>query len=370
MSREMSVKRAGSKSKSLSPERKKVVKDLEDLMEIPSKRNHRAPAMKAPSKDSIEDLIESDDESGFDLESSDVDDKPMKQLAPRKGAVEEDSEEDDEEDSVEVFQRKSGGRGVQVQLLNDLDSDEDERINGRFYSQETENTAVVYEAFNMKTGKSYIGSAYSYEKHGDQPSTEYGTKGRFKRHWSNKSSGGRAYNDCPVFYEALRNSDIHDWYIFTLKVSHKKHIKRDEKKLIEKLGTYSKKYGYNYLVGTKKPLDAEYNTQYTSAKIKSNVERAVGGKMKNREHSKDLPPNINYRISKKKDGTKCGEGYFVQIKIDGVLYNKAFLSMTETMEVKLQKAIQQLAEFKKQAAKKQSGKKSKTMKKSLGKRNH
>lgn len=342
--------------------------------EVVPKKNHKAPAMKAPSKDSIEDLVESEEESGFDLESSDVDDKPMKQLAPKKRVVEEDIEESDE-DTPEVAWKKREGRGVKVQILNDLNPDEDEQINGRFYEEETEDKAVVYEAFNMKTGKSYIGSAFSYEKHGDKPSSRYGAKGRFRRHWSNKSSNNPVIrNECPVFYEALRNSDILDWYIFTLKVGPKKHIKEYETRRAEKLESYNQKYGYNYLVGTKKPLDAELEAHYANKKADANVQRAKGGKMRQRDHSIGVPQNINYRATfKKKNGKiiktkngkkiKTSEGYFVQIKINGILYNKAFLSLTESMDVKLQKAINQLAEFKEQAANKQSSEEVKIIKK-------
>lgn len=290
---------------------------------------------------------------------------------PLKITLEELSEDSEMEENENVVENipvyKKSTRGVKIIMLNDLDPRLDNEVNGEMYSKETKDTAVVYQILNIETGKSYIGSAYSYEKHGQQNPTKYGAKGRFRRHWSNKSNP-KASSECPVFYEALQKSDLYDWYIMTLAVCSKKHMKEYETRFIRKYKTGNPKYGYNYFVGVKKPENSKYLAQYKSNKAKTNANRAIGGKLKREKHSKNLPPNINYRISKKRDGTVCGEGYFVQIKINGKLYNKAFLSMRETMEDKLNKAIKQLEEFKKRANK-PTGKNSKTIKKSVGKRN-
>ncbi len=238
-------------------------------------------------------------------------------------------------------------RGVKVVLLNDKIPAMDREFNKQFYRQETMDTGVVYGAFNLKTGKEYIGKCFSYEKHGNHKQTPYGAKGRFRRHWSNKSSE-LAYNECPIFYEALRNSELDDWFIFTLKVSSKNHLKECETRLIKKYMTSNPEYGYNYFVGDNKPDNPEHLAKYQSAKAKANADRAVGGVLRKREHSANLPPNINYR-RKEKNGI-ITEGYFVQIKINGHLYNRAFLARNDTMEEKLKQAEKQLAEFKKTAA--------------------
>jgi hypothetical protein len=115
--------------------------------------------------------------------------------------------------------------------------------------------------------------------------------------------------------------------------------------------TSNPKYGYNYFVGDNKPDSKQHLLKYKTAKAQSNVNRATNGQMKRTTKGKNLPANINHRISRKKDGTICGEGYFVQIKINGKLYNKAFLSMNETMESKLEQAKKQLEKFRQEASK-------------------
>ena len=213
--------------------------------------------------------------------------------------------------------------GKKIVLLNDLFPDMD--MDDDYYDEETEETRVVYRILNIMSDKSYIGKTYSYVGHGKRKSLRYGAIGRFKRHWLNRNSE-IAQNECSIFYEALRNSEIHDWFIFTLKVCPKKYLKKWETIMTKKYRTPNSKYGYNYFVGDNKPNDKIYLAKYKSRKAEANVNRAKDGKLRREKHSKNLPSNINYRLSKKKDGTICGEGYFVQIKINGKLYNKAFLS--------------------------------------------
>lgn len=247
------------------------------------------------------------------------------------------------------------GRGVKIILLNDQFPERDLVDNGKNYKKETLTTWVIYEAFNEKTKKSYIGKARSYEKHGSEKEpTMYGGKGRFKRHWSNAhNSKSRAYNDCPIFYEALRNSDILDWFIYVWKVCDSESAAEWEKKFIEEHKTSNPKKGYNINVGDDKPNDPLYLLKYQSAKAASNAARAANGALKKKAHNKDLPANINYRKKTNKDGS-IGEGYFVQIKIDGHLYNKAFLSSAMTMEDKLEAAKKTLDKFKVEATTKRA----------------
>lgn len=77
-------------------------------------------------------------------------------------------------------------------------------------------------------------------------------------------------------------------------------------------------------MGNNKPINEKYLEQYQLSKAESNVKRAIDRKLRRKYHSKNLLPNINYRPSKKKDGTFCSEGYFIQIKINDKLNNKAF----------------------------------------------
>ncbi len=246
-------------------------------------------------------------------------------------------------------------KGEKIVLNNDLYPELDIDMNGEFYEKESKDTAVIYRIENSMEGKSYIGKAYSYEKHGDQKPSRYGAKGRFRRHWSNCRSQ-LANNECPIFYEALRNSQLTDWFVYTIKVCSKKHLKEYETRMIKLYKTSDPKYGYNYFVGDNKPDSKEHLAKYQTAKAKSNVDRAANGQLKKNEKNKNLPPNINYRLSKSRTtGKVIGEGYFVQIKLNGKLYNKAFLSNADTMEQKLEKAKKQLEEFKKQASNGKTG---------------
>ena len=54
-----------------------------------------------------------------------------------------------------------------------------------------------------------------------------------------------------------------------------------------------KKFGYNYFVGDNKPNDSKHLLKYQTAKAESNANRAVGGTLRRKENSKNLPPNIN-----------------------------------------------------------------------------
>jgi hypothetical protein len=241
-------------------------------------------------------------------------------------------------------------KGKKVILLNDLLSDLDKDLNDCFYKKESQETGIIYRILNITNGKSYIGKAFSYEKHGEKNTSRYGARGRFRRHLSNKDSE-TANKECPIFYEALRNSESTDWFVFTIAVCSKKHLKKHEMRWTEYYDTSNPKHGYNYFVGDNKPNDSKHLLKYQTAKAESNVNRAMGGTLRRKENSKNLPPNINYRIKKRPDGTVYQEGYFVQIKLNGVLYNKGFLALSESMKSKLTKAKKQLELFKKEAKK-------------------
>lgn len=231
-----------------------------------------------------------------------------------------------------------------IELLNDCVPSLDQELNGKYYDLENADTAVIYQFYNMNTKKSYIGKAYSFVKNGVEKNRRHGSKDRFYKHWI--ASESDKDNDCPVFYKVLRKSNPLDWFILTIKVCSKQHAKEWETKLIKLHKTYDPKYGYNYFVGDNRPADSVYLKKYQSAKAKSNADRAIGGGLRQKEHSKNLPPNINYRRSEK-NGTVT-EGYFVQIRLNGKLYNKAFLSKFDSMENKLELAKNQLALFRKE----------------------
>lgn len=221
---------------------------------------------------------------------------------------------------------------------------------------ETENTGVIYKVTNNINGKIYIGKAFSYEKHGKQAPSKYGAEGRFRRHISNAFSEDTIKaNECPEFYADIRKYGKEAFTVNRLQVVSKNHLKEYETKYIVKYESFKKEIGYNIFVGDNKPWDEIRSQKYTESKQKANVSRAQDGSMKKAEHNVGLPANINYRIKKDpKTGRVLSEGYFVQIKLDGKLYNKAFLKSGFTMEQKLESAKEYLSTIKEEHKKNQS----------------
>lgn len=213
--------------------------------------------------------------------------------------------------------------------------------------QETLDTGVVYLIKNNINGKIYIGSANSFDKHGPSyPPTKYGAKGRFTRHCSNAfSPNNLTATECPLLYEDIRQYGKESFTYTTLKVCDKKHLKEREACSIREYKSYKPEIGYNIMTGTKKPEEGERKDEYEKQRAMINVKRAEDGSMKKAEHNIGLPANINYRKNKNQNGLET-EGYFVQIKMNGKLYNKGFMSMKLTMEEKLEMAKQWLKNIK------------------------
>lgn len=241
-----------------------------------------------------------------------------------------------------------------IVLLNDLEPELDRNINGYFYDQENENTGVIYRILNVTNGKSYIGRAYSYKtiknRQGNTKKIKHGARGRFRVHWGRRSKVLiKDPNVCPVFSKALLKSDIHDWYIFTLKVCPIGELKEQETELIKEHNTSDPEFGYNIFVGNNKPNSKEHLAKYQKAKIETNIRRAQNGEMKRTEHNKKLPTYISYYPVK--ENGKLREGYMARIKINGKVYKKIFTSMKESMESKLEMAKKYIQLIKQHAAK-------------------
>ena len=209
------------------------------------------------------------------------------------------------------------------------------------YEKESTSTVVIYQIQNIADEKSYIGYASSYEKHGDKDPSRYGGIGRFRRHWSNHLNPDKN-RECPEFYNALKDTEPYEWFVYTLKVleNNKKKIKKWEAFYIEKYKTHEPNFGYNILVSDslskKSSIDNKYVTDFKKRKEVGNRNRAKGGKLRKSENTVDLPTNINYRYDKDRNII----GYFAQIKIDDILYNRAFLSQQVSMEDRLKQAIE------------------------------
>ncbi len=203
--------------------------------------------------------------------------------------------------------------------------------------EETIDTGVIYKITNKNTDKFYIGKAFSFTHRRDR-NTQYkhGAFGRFKRHWRNASSLDiQKNNQCPIFYEALRDSEKTDWEIKVLKICEKDKLKKYEKKYIKKLNSHDPEIGYNYFVADNKPICEQVKQEFSKRKAEANRNRAKDGKLK--RNNDGLPANIYKRTSNLPNGDTI-HGYFVQIKINDKLMNRAFMSKKDSEEVKLEKA--------------------------------
>jgi hypothetical protein len=201
--------------------------------------------------------------------------------------------------------------------------------------QETEDTGVIYMITNKVNKMKYIGKAFSYEKHGKRPPSYYSAEGRLRRHKSNATRGDV---DIPLLYEDMRKHGTDNFTVETLEVCLKKNLKARETHYTKLHKTCEKEIGYNYHVGDNKPKDKEHVKQYEENKVLTNKVRAIDGKLRQSEDVKDLPPNVYKRAN----------GLFAQIKINGTLYNKAFLSSKDSDEEKLKQAKLWLANTKQQ----------------------
>lgn len=199
--------------------------------------------------------------------------------------------------------------------------------------QESEETGVIYMITNKVNNKKYIGKAYSYEKHGKKPPSFYSSTGRLRRHKSNATRGD---TEIPLLYEDMRKHGTDNFSVTTLEVCLKADLKARETYYTNLHKTFEKDIGYNYHIGDNKPKDSEHIKQYEDNKVLKNKTRAKDGKLRQSDDVKCLPPNIYKRTN----------GLFAQIKINGTLYNKAFLSAKDTDEEKLQKAKDWLANIK------------------------
>lgn len=199
--------------------------------------------------------------------------------------------------------------------------------------QESENTGVIYMITNNTNGKKYIGRAFSYEKHGKKPPSYYSSEGRFRRHKSNVANDNM---EIPLLYNDMKKLGADKFSVTTLEVCLKADLKAKETYYTNLHKTFEKDIGYNYHVGDDKPKNKAHIKKYEENKVHSNKARAVDGKLRQSDDVKDLPPNVYKRAN----------GLFAQIKINGTLYNKAFLSAKDSDEEKLQKAKNWLAETK------------------------
>jgi group I intron endonuclease len=203
------------------------------------------------------------------------------------------------------------------------------------YMQESNDTGVIYKITNTINNKVYVGKAFSFVNNGNSGYIRHGHMGRFANHVKAAKNNSM---DCPLLYEDMNRCGVEHFKVEALEVCSKADLKVKEEAYIILLNTNDPNVGYNYFVGSKKPQHKDLCDLFEEKKAKSNVMRAVGGKMKKQPHNIGLPENITYRCKKDDIGNILSEGYFAQIKLNGKLYNKAFLSKKYTMEERLERA--------------------------------
>lgn len=196
--------------------------------------------------------------------------------------------------------------------------------------QESEDTGVIYMITNTINNKKYIGKAYSYVKNGNQKIRKHGAQDRFYKHTKAALNNS---TEIPLLYDDMRKYGTDNFVVITLEVCLKENLKERETYYTNLHRTFDKNIGYNYHVGDNKPIDQVYAKKYEDKKVQSNKTRAIDGKLRQSDDVKDLPPNVYKRTN----------GLFAQIKINGTLYNKAFLSSKDSDQEKLQKAIEWLS---------------------------
>lgn len=210
-------------------------------------------------------------------------------------------------------------------------------------SDEENKLHEIYKITNIADNKAYIGVAKKWVKLAKQKYYLYGSQGRFKRHISNAfSENEKCANDCPELYKAIREFGPENFEVELIKVIDCDIKKKEEEEIIN-YKTHDPEFGYNVLLSVKKPITDQRKANFEKKKEVANKNRSLNGEMRKKEHNINLPTNIYYRSTKNDDGTIKHEGYFVQIKTNGKLVNKAFLSDKLTLDQKLEKAKEYLA---------------------------
>jgi hypothetical protein len=307
---------------------------------------------------SSEKKLESSDTKDSDSETKDYDDKNKSKKKINNKFKIDDLNDDKLIGYVKQIEK------VMNKHIDDEDYDLDEKeedllnetnklITKHCYKEYNEDELVeIYKIRNTDDdNKEYIGKANIFEKHGKKPPTSYGGKKRLQRHFSNaKSHDPKTYKDCPIFYEAIRdtlNENDNDKTVFKVRILVTVPPKLD--KIMEELytiiyKTYLISQGYNMVIGDKKALSGVNKIKLESAHAKGNKKR----KVKKNPDNIGLPTNITckyktfYKIKKVK-GKKIKvkkrkiRGYRVAMKIrSDPIREKSFMRSEYPLDVLLE----------------------------------
>jgi len=203
----------------------------------------------------------------------------------------------------------------------------------------------IYKVTNTEDkDKVYIGKANMMEKHGNQPPSKYGGKGRLRRHFSNaKSHHVKTRNDCPDFYKAIRKYGEYVWELESLAAVPAKFGKTYESIFTLHYKSYLPELGYNIMVSDTKAVTGKNKVKLENARSAGNHNRAKNGSLKKNTDNKILPSNITSKYFP--DGRL--RGYRVAMTIRKNKYDKSFIKDEYSLEGLLKISINYKAELEK-----------------------
>lgn len=214
----------------------------------------------------------------------------------------------------------------------------------------------IYLITNTKNGKVYVGQAISERSTGYETTKQFGASGRFEEHIRNAMAGKKG---CTFLYNAIRKYGSDSFKIYILLICNTEFLDSYEERFIHLYNSTNPKRGYNILPcasGTtserQKQLwqDPKFREKrsktFSSPEYKEKIGAIRTEMYKDRDYRQDqsqkhrkcddvLPPNIYYAKDK---GNITG--YRINITYNAKKYTKCFTSNKQSMEQKLELAIQ------------------------------
>lgn len=223
-------------------------------------------------------------------------------------------------------------------------------------------TGEIYLITNKLNNMQYVGQVFSYVKKRDKM-VEKGAVVRFHDHKRGAFSKSKQHQ-CPKLYDAMQEFGVDKFDVEVLLKCDKKMLNQYEKLFIKKLDTI--KNGYNILPGggvslehptgprsntsgsvTLKWLDPEYREDLVQKHINewdTEEYRAKRSKaFETRTKKNGLPCYVTYRKNNRKEII----GYAVDMTFRGTKYYKSWCSLSDSMEQKLQYAVEYIDYVKK-----------------------
>jgi hypothetical protein len=239
---------------------------------------------------------------------------------------------------------------------------------------------IIYRIINKTNGKSYIGKTKSHygEKY-------FGVEGRLKQHLTNAFTPSKN-NDCPLFYRAIRKYGKNVFQIEILVICDLTEVDKFEISMIELYMTINDKFGYNIALGGRGRSVVEISEEIREKISKSQTDsqlnikelikdgKVVGYRVRRRQngivYGKNFGSSLytvdenfkqaneylekiklriyeNYKLELHKGIYYFGNGYRVNVLINGRKYDKTFSSKKVSMEKKFKYAEEWLDNIRK-----------------------